>query len=76
MYVDFKSLITCKIVYCCERKCLKVGFGIDLRQFKVQFAPPPTWVGAAIIAHGTQASDVTYVLSTECNPSKSSLVWF
>ena len=51
--------------YCSKRKCLKVRFGMVFSQLKVQFSRSAETLGAAIIAHGTKASDVTYVLSTE-----------
>ena len=48
-------------------RCLKVELSLILSESIVHFTPPAEMLGAAIIAHGTMAGDVTYVLGTECN---------
>ena len=42
-------------------------FSVILRRLRVQFSLSAELLGAAIIAHGTEAGDVTYVL----NPNES-----
>ena len=67
MYVNFKSSIRYKKTYFSEKKCLKVGFGMVFSKLKVQFLRSVETLGAAIIAHSTKGSDVTYVHITHTN---------
>ena len=71
-----KDQLDIKISIAAKKSVQKRSLVWILAYINMQFAPPPTTLGAAIIAHGTQGRDVTYVLSAILHRLQSSSLQF